>query len=50
MIKKQPTRLEREWKNLELGEMQEDSSQTESNDDEQDEGYGLSEISDTVYE
>lgn len=46
MLKKQPTRLEKEWKNLELGEMQEDNPQIESNNYEQDEGYDLSDNQD----
>lgn len=48
MLKKQPTKLQKEWKNLELGEMQEEDFQIESNDYEQDEGYDLSENHNTV--
>jgi hypothetical protein len=47
MLKKQPTRLEKEWKNLELGEMQEYNLQIGSNNYEQDDGYDLSENRDT---
>ncbi|WP_016939645.1 MULTISPECIES: hypothetical protein [Nitrosopumilus] len=49
MLKKQATKLEKEWKNLELGEMQDDDPQIESNDLEQGGGYDLSENHDTAY-
>lgn len=48
MMKKQPTKLEREWKNLELGEMQEVNPMIESNSYDPYEGYDLSENRDTV--
>ncbi|QUC65159.1 hypothetical protein NsoK4_02520 [Nitrosopumilus sp. K4] len=47
MIKKQPTKLEKEWKNLEIGEMQENNPQIRTNNYEQDDGYDLSENLDT---
>ena len=50
MQKKNPTKLETEWKNLDLGEMQEVDHQIGLNDHEQGEGYDLSENRDTVNE
>lgn len=50
MLRKLPTKLEREWKNLEQGEMQEVSHQIGLNDDEQDNGYDCSNNPDTANE
>jgi hypothetical protein len=50
MLTKLPTKLEREWKNIEQCEMQEVSHQIGLNDDEQDDGYDYSENPDTANE
>ncbi len=41
-MKKNQTKLEKEWKNLEIGEMQEEDQQIDFNDNDQDSGYDLS--------
>ena len=50
MLTKLATKLEREWKNLEQGEMQEVSHQVGLNDYDQDDGYDYSENPDTANE